>query len=40
VPPVELTDWRGVEGGDKSHNGEKAWSSIIHSILSAKDPLE
>jgi hypothetical protein len=34
VSPVELTDGR--EGvGAKSYDGEKAWSSINHAILSA-----
>jgi hypothetical protein len=32
VSPVELTDGRG--GGAKSYDGEKAWSSINHPILS------
>ncbi len=37
MPPVELTDGNGGgEGGrPKSYEGEKAWSSIIHYILSA-----
>ncbi len=37
VPPVELTYGRGGGGGGgaKSYDGEKAWSSINHSILSA-----
>jgi hypothetical protein len=40
VSPVELTDRKGEEGvgdgrgGAKSYVGEKAWSSINHSILS------
>jgi hypothetical protein len=35
VSPVELTEggWNG--GGAKSDDGEKAWSSINHSILFA-----
>ncbi len=39
MSPVELTDLR-VEsggGGAKSYDGETAWSSINHSILSAKN---
>jgi hypothetical protein len=33
--PVELTDGRkGGVGGAKSHDREKAWSSLNHSILS------
>jgi hypothetical protein len=37
VSPVELTYVRGGGGGGgaKSYDGEKAWSSINHSILSA-----
>jgi hypothetical protein len=37
VSPVELTDGIGGEeggGGAKTYDGEKAWSSINHSILS------
>ncbi len=38
--PVNLTNERGegVGGGAKSYDGEKAWSSINHSILSAQSP--
>ncbi len=39
MSPVELTDLR-VEsggGGAKSYDGETAWSSINHSILSGKN---
>ncbi len=39
VSPVNLTDWREIGGfgggGAKSYEGEKVWSSINHSILSA-----
>jgi hypothetical protein len=38
---VELTEWgegAGEEAGAKSYDGEKAWSSINHSILSAFTP--
>jgi hypothetical protein len=42
VSPVELSYWR-VEGGGgrgtKSYDGEKAWSSINHSLLSGPGPL-
>ncbi len=37
--PVELTDGRRGGGGVKSYDGEKAWSSINHSILSGKDKM-
>ncbi len=40
VSPVEFTDMKeGQDGrGAKSYDGEKAWSSINHSILSAELP--
>ncbi len=38
VSPVELDDGRGEGDGAKSNDGEKAWSSIIHSILSVYKP--
>ncbi len=33
--PIEITDGRGGErgGGGAKHYGEKAWSSLNHSIL-------
>ncbi len=34
VSPVELTEGGGGGGGAGSYDGEKAWSSINHSILS------
>ncbi len=38
MSPVELADGRGggCWDGAKSYDGEKAWSSIIHSILSER----
>jgi hypothetical protein len=36
LSPVELTDGR-VGGGAKLYDGEKAWSSINHSILYVQD---
>ncbi len=41
VSPVEPSDGRGGGGdvgGAKSYDGEKAWSSINHSVLSVKNP--
>ncbi len=40
MSPVELSDVRvaeGNRGGAESYDGEKAWSSLNHSILSGKD---
>ena len=39
MSPVELTNGRGgrSEGGAKSYNHEKAWSSIYYPILSGKN---
>jgi hypothetical protein len=34
VSPIELADGREVEGGAKSYDWEKAWSSKNPSILS------
>ncbi len=36
VSPVELTDGRVGEKGAKAYDGEKAWTSINHSLLSVE----